>query len=212
MERSSLLQNYHTYSTDDPSFSWMCISIIILSPPPPPQPTTHFTLLNTIMSNVLLLICLVNTQDSWIFMKVTVWKAGSKAKTKSRKYQGVFEVKSRLKTWHIRGIWSQQLEHKQVPKWGTEPGGLACHTRCKCSMETTRNSVKVKVGTKVMKLVESLIGYILTILVNHKYWSHLSHLTPFSPLFSFACQNCTEGWTPWRNSLITAWCFCHFLN
>ena len=70
---------------------------------------------------------------------------------KSRKYQGVFEVKSRVKTWQVRGIWSQQLEHWQVPKWGTEPGVrkgkrslLASHTRCKCSMETTHNSVKVK--------------------------------------------------------------------
>ena len=35
---------------------------------------------------------------------------------KSRKYQGVFEVKRRVKTWQIRGIWSQQLEHKQVPQ------------------------------------------------------------------------------------------------
>ena len=32
-------------------------------------------------------------------------------KVKSRKYQGVFEVKSRAKTWQVRGIWSQQLEH-----------------------------------------------------------------------------------------------------
>ena len=67
-------------------------------------------------------------------------------KAKSRKYQGVFEVKSRVKTWQVRGIWSQQLEHKQVPQWGTEPGVrkgkrslLACHTRCKCSMKTTHN-------------------------------------------------------------------------
>ena len=45
-------------------------------------------------------------------------------KAKSRKYQGVFEVKSRVKTWQVRGIWSQQLEHKQVPQWGTEPGVL----------------------------------------------------------------------------------------
>ena len=30
---------------------------------------------------------------------------------KSRKYQGVFEVKSRAKTWQVPGIWSQQLEH-----------------------------------------------------------------------------------------------------
>ena len=44
------------------------------------------------------------------------------SRAKSRKYQGVFEVKSRVKTWQVRGIWSQQLEHKQVPKWGTEPG------------------------------------------------------------------------------------------
>ena len=46
----------------------------------------------------------------------------STLKAKSRKYQGVFEVKSRVKTWQVRGIWSQQLEHQQVPKWGTEPG------------------------------------------------------------------------------------------
>ena len=56
------------------------------------------------------------------------------------------------------------------PKWGTEPGVregkrslLACHTRCKCSMETTHNSVKVKVGIKVMELVESLIGWKVTV-------------------------------------------------
>ena len=35
----------------------------------------------------------------------------SDSKVKSRKYQGVFEVKSRVKTWQVRGIWSQQLEH-----------------------------------------------------------------------------------------------------
>ena len=58
----------------------------------------------------------------------------------------------------------------QAPTKGTEPGVrsgkcslLACHTRCKCSMETTRNSVKVKVGIKVMKLVESLIGLVVTV-------------------------------------------------
>ena len=43
---------------------------------------------------------------------------------------------------------------------GTAPGVrkgkrslLACHTCCKYSMETNHNSVKVKVGIKVMKLV-----------------------------------------------------------
>ena len=44
----------------------------------------------------------------------------------------------------------------QVPKW-TEAGVgreglslLACHTRRKCSMETSRYSVKVKIGIKVI--------------------------------------------------------------
>ena len=59
----------------------------------------------------------------------------------------------------VRSNWSQQLEHKQVPKRGAEPGvrkgklsPLASHTRCKCSMETTSNSLKVKPGIKVMKI------------------------------------------------------------
>ena len=66
---------------------------------------------------------------------------------KSRKYRGVFKVKSRIKTRQILEIWSQQLEHKQFPKRGTEPDVrkgkrslLACHTRCKCSMETKYNT------------------------------------------------------------------------
>ena len=37
---------------------------------------------------------------------------------KSRKYQGVAMVKSRVKKWQVRGIWFQQKEHKQVPKRG----------------------------------------------------------------------------------------------
>ena len=79
-------------------------------------------------------------------------------------------MKSREKTWQVRGIKSQQLEHKQVPKRMTEPGVrkgkrslLACFTRCKCSMETTYNSMKVKLGIKAIKLVESLIGWEVTV-------------------------------------------------
>ena len=52
------------------------------------------------------------------------------------------------------------------PKMGTEPGVrkgkrslLASHTSCK----STHNSVKVKLGIKVMKLVESLIGREVTV-------------------------------------------------
>ena len=37
---------------------------------------------------------------------------------KSGKYQAVFKVKNRVKTWQVRGILSQQLEHIQVPKGG----------------------------------------------------------------------------------------------
>ena len=55
---------------------------------------------------------------------------------KSKKCRGVFKVKSRVKTRQVREIWSQQLDHKQVPKSGTELGvrkgkrsPLACHTR-----------------------------------------------------------------------------------
>ena len=58
-----------------------------------------------------------------------------------------------------------KVEQMQVRK-GTEPGVwrskrflLASHIRCKCSIETTRNSVKVNIGNKVIKLVESLIGW-----------------------------------------------------
>ena len=53
---------------------------------------------------------------------------------------------------------------------GAEPGVrkgkrslLASHTRCKCSMETIHNSVKVKLCIKVMKLMESLIGCEVTV-------------------------------------------------
>ena len=80
------------------------------------------------------------------------------------------QVESRVKTWQVRGIWSQKLEHQQVQKRGMELGVqkdkrslLACHARCKCSMETTHNSVKVKLGIKVIKLVESLFGWEVTV-------------------------------------------------
>ena len=89
---------------------------------------------------------------------------------KSRKYRGVIKVKSRVKTLQVRGIWSQQLEHKQVPKRGRNQVSvrgkcplIACHTRCKCSMETIHNSMKVNLGIKVIKLMDSLIGWQVTV-------------------------------------------------
>ena len=45
---------------------------------------------------------------------------------------------------------------------------LACHTHCECCLETTYNSVKVKLGIKVMKLVESLIDWEVTVGNGHK--------------------------------------------
>ena len=76
-------------------------------------------------------------------------------------------MKSRVKTWQVRGIWSQQLEHQQVPKWGTEPGVrkgkrslLACHTCRKCSMETSQfgksTSVGHLIGEESGKLVSTI--------------------------------------------------------
>ena len=78
-------------------------------------------------------------------------------------------MKCRVKTRQVREIRSQQLEHKQVPKRGTEPSirkgkrsMLACHTRCKCSMETTHNEVKL--GIKVIiKLVEGVNSLEVTV-------------------------------------------------
>ena len=81
-------------------------------------------------------------------------------------------MKSREKNRQFREILSQQLEHtsKRVPERGTDSGVwkgdrslLTCHTPCKCSIETTRTSVKVKLGIKVMKLVKSLIGWEVTV-------------------------------------------------
>ena len=50
---------------------------------------------------------------------------------------------------------------------------LACQTHYKCSMETIRNSVKVIIGNKVIQLVESLIGWEVTVT---DQWSEC-HLT-----------------------------------
>ena len=68
--------------------------------------------------------------------------------------------KSGLNNWSI----------SKSQKKGTEPvvrkgkrSLLACHVRCKCCIETTRNSAKVKLGIKVMKFVEGLIGWEVTV-------------------------------------------------
>ena len=59
---------------------------------------------------------------------------------------------------------------EESPKLRTEPGVrkgkrslLACLTHYKCSVETTRNSAKVNIGNKVIKLVESMIGLGVTV-------------------------------------------------
>ena len=77
-------------------------------------------------------------------------------------------MKSRVKT--RQEIWSQQLEHRKVPKsrtkariWKVNRSLLARQIRFKCSKETTRNLLKVKLGIKVTKLKESLIGWGITV-------------------------------------------------
>ena len=62
---------------------------------------------------------------------------------------------------------SQQLEHKQIPKGGRNQASVRLSVYClhatpaAMRMKTTRNSVKVKLGIKVM--VESLIGWEVTV-------------------------------------------------
>ena len=68
------------------------------------------------------------------------------------------------------GNWSQNWRISKSQK-ETEPGVqkgkrfrlVLCHIRCKCSMETTRNMVEVKLGIKFMQLVEKLIGLEVTV-------------------------------------------------
>ena len=91
---------------------------------------------------------------------------------KSRKYQGIRGEKSSKDMASSRNL-ASAIRTQASPKnggGGAERGVrkgnrslLACHTRCKCSIETTHNSVKVKVGIKVMKLVESLNGWEVTV-------------------------------------------------
>ena len=71
------------------------------------------------------------------------------------------------------------------PKRDTEPGVrkgkrslLASHTRCKYSMETTHNSVNVKLGRKVMELVESQAEIIWFINLNIDYKVQPRHWEP----------------------------------
>ena len=75
-------------------------------------------------------------------------------------------MRSEEKTRQVRETGLNNLCISKSPKKGgrnQESGKgkrsmLACHTRCKCSMETTRNSVKVKIGIRFMKLVKNLIA------------------------------------------------------
>ena len=95
---------------------------------------------------------------------------------KSSMHLGESKIEKVPREWDIKGEksgksrqvpenWSKQFEHKQVPK-GTEPvvwkdklSLLACHDRCKYSMETTCKSAKVKLGIDVIKLVKCLISW-----------------------------------------------------
>ena len=73
----------------------------------------------------------------------------------------VFKLKSREKIRQLKfgktGLSNWSIS--KSPKGGTEPGFrkgkrsvLASHTYYKCSLETTRSSVKVNPGIKVMKI------------------------------------------------------------
>ena len=89
------------------------------------------------------------------------YRMANLVKAKSREVPRDIQGKSREKTRQVRENWSQQFEHMWVSN-GREQGVRkgehalpAYHTRCKCSMETTRNLMNVKLGYQLMK---SLIG------------------------------------------------------
>ena len=66
----------------------------------------------------------------------------------------------------VSTIGAQESPNKEATEPGVWKGKrslLACHTRCKCSMEITHNSVKVKLGIKVMKSMDSPIGPEVTV-------------------------------------------------
>ena len=97
--------------------------------------------------------------------------------------------KSRKKTRQVRVNWSRQLTHKQVPKSesGVRKGErslLACHTCCKCYIGTTPNTVKVKLGIKVMKFVNSLIGWVVTVTGDLKFVRGRLHITKVQRLIA----------------------------
>ena len=86
---------------------------------------------------------IVNVFDS-IYSFESIWLCESK----SRKYWGIFEVKKYRKSWQI--LEKNGLNNKsiimQVKKKGMEPVVrkgkhylLACHSYCKCSIETSRS-------------------------------------------------------------------------
>ena len=99
------------------------------------------------------------------------------------------------KTRQVRENWSQKIDEYASPKTRTEPGVrkakrslLACHIGCKCSMETSRTSVNVKLGIKVMNLVEILIALEVVVtgqsqnIIYHSWEGYfiLLHLNPVS--------------------------------
>ena len=111
---------------------------------------------------------------SWyVFLKIklfyirVVWYYMCEAK--SRKYWGVIKVKVEKIHGKFGKTGLNNLSISKSQKWGRnqvsgrERSLLACLIRCKCSMEATRNSVKINLGIKVMKLVGILIGLEVTV-------------------------------------------------
>ena len=97
--------------------------------------------------------------DDWSL--VSIWSCITQNRESTEEYSR-WIIEKRLRKFGKTGLnnWSINKSLK-----GTETGVRkvklsmrACHTRCKCSMETTRIFVKVKLGIKVLEFVKSLIG------------------------------------------------------
>ena len=89
-------------------------------------------------------------------VKVVCPNVNNAYKAKSRKYRGIFEEHSPEKIRQVRKKVLVSTSRTYASPKGTGPGVrrskgplAACHTRRKCSIETTQNSVKGRFRYKV---------------------------------------------------------------
>ena len=84
--------------------------------------------------------------------------AGKQNRESTKNIQGEKSSKDMASSRNLVSTIGAQARGTEPGLWKGKHSLLACHTRCKCSVETTHNSVKAKFGIKVIKSVDNLIG------------------------------------------------------